>query len=108
MSEVGKSIADKNRRVRQETLRELLSNKGLAQQVLEISEKIANLAIDMPPDHVNRLKIAMDAKMKLVAKYLPDLKQTELVGDIDQPIVVNSKSVSDDQLAAIIANASSD
>ena len=58
------------------------------QQVLEISEKMADLSghPDLPQEHVNRLKIAMDVKLKLVNKYLPDLKQTELIGDPDQPL----------------------
>lgn len=84
----GLSAADRNRRVRQEALREQLSQKGLVQQVLEISDKLADLEGngDIPQDHVNRLKIAMDVKLKLVNKYLPDLKQTELIGDPDQPV----------------------
>ena len=82
----GLSAADRNRRIRQEALREQLSNKGLVQQVIEINTKMADLARDLPPEHVTRLKIAMDVNLKLVAKYLPDLKQTELIGDPEQPI----------------------
>ena len=82
----GLSAADRNRRIRQEALREQLSNKGLVQKVIEINEKMADLGEDLPPEHVARLKIAMDVNMKLVAKYLPDLKQTELIGDPDQPL----------------------
>jgi hypothetical protein len=82
----GLSAADRNRRVRQEALREQLSNKGLVQKVIEINEKMADLGEPLPPEHVARLKIAMDVNLKLVAKYLPDLKQTEVIGDPDQPI----------------------
>lgn len=82
----GLSAADRNRRIRQEALREQLSNKGLVQKVIELNEKMADLGENIPPEHVTRLKIAMDVNMKLVAKYLPDLKQTELIGDPEQPI----------------------
>lgn len=84
----GLSAADRNRRIRQDALREQLSNKGLLQQVIEISDKLADLTNhpDIPIEHVNRYKIAMDVKLKMVNKYLPDLKQTELIGDPDQPI----------------------
>jgi hypothetical protein len=85
----GLSAADRNRRIRQEALREQLSNKGLVQQVIEINTKMADLASDLPPEHVTRLKIAMDVNLKLVAKYLPDLKQTELIGDPEQPVEHN-------------------
>lgn len=82
----GLSAADRNRRIRQEALREQLSSKGLVQQVIEINAKMADLATELLPEHVARLKIAMDVNLKLVAKYLPDLKQTELIGDPEQPV----------------------
>lgn len=82
----GLSAADRNRRIRQEALREQLSAKGLVQKVIEINEKMADLGEDVPPEHVARLKIAMDVNLKLVNKYLPDLKQTELIGDPEQPV----------------------
>jgi len=82
----GLSAADRNRRIRQEALREQLSNKGLVQKVIEINEKMADLDKELLPEHVARLKIAMDVNLKLVSKYLPDLKQTELIGDPEQPV----------------------
>ena len=78
MSGSGLSAADRNKKIRQESLRELLSNKGLAQQVLEIAEKIGDLSQELEKDKIDRLKIAADLKMKLVAKYLPDLKHSEV------------------------------
>lgn len=78
MSGSGLSVADRNKRIRQEALRDQLANKGLVQQVLEISEKIGDLSKDLEKDKIDRLKIAADLKMKLVAKYLPDLRQTDL------------------------------
>jgi hypothetical protein len=78
MSGSGLSAADRNKKIRQEALRDQLANKGLVQQVLEISEKIGDLSQDFEKDKIDRLKIAADLKMKLVAKYLPDLRQTDL------------------------------
>lgn len=86
----GLSAADRNRKVRQEALREQLSNKGLLQQVIEISEKLHDLKDDLDPNQVTRLKAAADLKLKVVNKYLPDLKQTELIGDPEQPIQVST------------------
>lgn len=85
----GVSAADRNRRIRQEALREQLSSQKLVEQVVDIAKKIGNLDEAMEPEKVNRLKIAADLNLKLVNKYLPDLKQTELIGDPDQPVSVS-------------------
>jgi hypothetical protein len=84
----GVSAADKNRRIRQEALREQLSAKGLVQQVVEISEKLNDLNVKLDANSVSRLKASADLKLKLVNKYLPDLKSTEITGDPDQPLNV--------------------
>lgn len=103
----GLSSADRNRRVRQEALRDLLANKGLAQQVLEISEKLQDLDEELDANKVARLKAAADLKLKLVNKYLPDLKSTEITGDPDSPLHFKASRLSDDELAAIASSASS-
>ncbi len=69
-----------NRAIRQETLREQLSAKGLVQHVLEISEKLSNEEVELEPLQVQRLKHAADLQLKLISKYLPDLKGVELTG----------------------------
>lgn len=80
------TAAAKNRRVRQEALRDQLSAMGLVQHVIETAEKLNDETIEIDQLMVARYKIAIDTKLKLIAKYLPDLKQTELIGDPDQPI----------------------
>lgn len=82
----GLSAADRNKKIRQDALREQLANKGLAQQVLEISEKLNDLDQELDANKVARLKAAADLKLKLVNKYLPDLRQTELIGDPESPL----------------------
>jgi hypothetical protein len=89
VSGVGLSAADRNRKIRQDALREQLSNQKLVEQVVDIAKKIGDLSQDFEKDKIDRLKIAADLNMKLVAKYLPDLKQTELIGDPDKPIGVS-------------------
>ena len=90
MSGSGLSAADRNKKLRQEALREQLSNKGLVQQVLEISEKIGDLSQDLEKDKIDRLKIAADLKLKLVNKYLPDLRQTDLDLGVQEDNPINS------------------
>ena len=99
----GLSAADRNRKIRQEALREQLSKQKLVEQVVDIAKKLNNLEIELEAGDVTRLKAAADINLKLIVKYLPDLKQTELIGDPDQPLLVNTKELSDEQLAAIIA-----
>jgi hypothetical protein len=86
MSGSGLSAADRNKKIRQEALREQLSKQKLIEKVIDINGKIQDLAQELPPEHVARLKIAMDVNLKLINKYLPDLRQTELVGDPENPL----------------------
>tara|TARA_R100001129_G_scaffold184960_1_gene171481 strand:- start:3186 stop:3353 length:168 start_codon:yes stop_codon:yes gene_type:complete len=37
---------------------------------------------------VSRIKGAIDSRIKLVSKYLPDLKSIELSGDEDYPVQI--------------------
>lgn len=80
--------AQLNRKVRQEALREQLAAKGLLQQVIESVEVIANLDNELDSLQLQRLKVANDHRLKMVDKYLPDLKAVELAGDQDNPITI--------------------
>ena len=97
--------ANRLRAQKKETLRELLSNKGLVQKVLVIVDEIDQLAksdlADVKPedrasalsvakDRANIMKIGIDTRLRLINKYLPDLKSTELTGDPDNPVKVSS------------------
>lgn len=83
--------ANKNRKIRQDALREQLANKGLAQQVIEIAEKLNQQYTSLEPTHISALKASADLKMKLISKYLPDLKQQEIIGDPEQPLETVNK-----------------
>ena len=78
--------AQRNRAMRQETLRELLSKQKLVEKVIDSAEKIADLDMQMDAEAVTRLKVANDMRLKLIAKYLPDLKSSEITGDPDAPV----------------------
>lgn len=79
MPATGVSRAQENRRIRQEALREQLAEQGHVQHVVENIAKLEDFNTDID---VHRLKAAIDARMKLIAKYLPDLKQTEIEGNL--------------------------
>lgn len=85
------NAAAKNRRIRQEALRDQLSALGLVQHVIDITKKLSDETAEIEPNMVTRHKIVIDTQLKLINKYLPDLKQTELIGDPDQPVEHNHK-----------------
>lgn len=72
----------KNRAIRQEALREQLSEQCRVQHVLDNIKKMEEQGISMDTQELNALKYATDARLKLVSKYLPDLKSMELEGNI--------------------------
>jgi|TARA_R110001632_G_scaffold105782_6_gene215343 hypothetical protein len=78
MTTAGHSRANENKRIRQEALREQLSNGKHVEHVIEMVDKISRLEDELDAGQVNRLKIASDLKMRLINKYLPDLKQSEV------------------------------
>ncbi len=77
---------DKNRRIRQEALREQLANGGHVQHIVDIAAKLSDETIDLDSAMVQRLKAAADIKCKLISKYLPDLKAIEVTGEDGEAI----------------------
>jgi hypothetical protein len=86
----GISRADKIRAERRESLRELLRQQGHEQYVLELLSKLEDLGgVEMDSVSVQRLGKAIDTRMKLIAKYLPDDREPQdinLGGQEDNPI----------------------
>jgi|GEM_PF-4693397 len=72
------AIARKNK---QEALREMLSKQKLVEKAIDNIKKMEELGAAMEPTELNALKYATDARLKLVNKYLSDLKSTELSMD---------------------------
>lgn len=88
---MAETAAQKNRRIRQEALRQQLSEQCRVQHVLENIERIESLDPSSETFHneVTKYKTSNDIRLRLISKYLPDLKQTELIGDPDQPVEHN-------------------
>lgn len=78
--ESGVSRAQANRRVRQEALREYLQERGSLQHLFDLIEKVESLdpASDSFDKDLAKLKVSMDNRQKLLGKYLPELKATEI------------------------------
>ena len=78
--------AQTNRKIRQDSLREQLANQKHIEQVVESIKKLEELDTEMDSVSVSRSKGAINSRIKLVSKYLPDLKSIELSGDEDYPV----------------------
>ena len=80
------TAAAKNKALRQNALREQLSNQKHVEHVIEISKKLHKQHIELEPSHIQALRAAAEIKLKLINKYLPDLKAMELSGPEGGPI----------------------
>ena len=74
---------NRNKAVRQEALREQLQAQGHVQYIVENITKIEDLTADIDHNEAQRLKAATELRLKLVNKYLPDLKAVENTIDTD-------------------------
>jgi len=83
---MGATVAAKNRKVRREELRAYLAERGKLDYILDNIEKIENLDTNLDVNELNRLKTANDQRIKLLSKYLPDVKAVEVTGEEGEPI----------------------
>jgi len=85
---MGMTRAQLNKGVRQKALREQLEAQGHVQHVTDILDEIRDLDVELDSNQVQRYKVVLDTKLKLITKYLPDLKSVEHSGDEDNPLQV--------------------
>jgi hypothetical protein len=95
--------AQLNRKVRQEALREQLSAQGHVQHIVDIVDKLRDPDEQIESDMVARYKISIDTKLKLVSKYLPDIKAIEITNTDD--VEKQLDQLSDAELLAIAGGA---
>lgn len=89
---MAKTRAQQNRQIRQEALREWLSEKCTAQHLVENIKQIEELdpTVDGNNLKIQALKTASELRLKLILKYLPDDKtptDVNIGGQEDNPLV---------------------
>lgn len=102
---MARSRADENRQIRKDALREQLREQGHVQHVVELINKIE--AADCSGADLQRYKTAAELRLKLIAKYIPDLKAIEHSGhlEIDNTITPETvKEYSIEELKEIAGN----
>ena len=87
----GVSRAETNKAIRQEALREQLSNGKHVEHVVDMANKIADLDSALESADIHRLKTASELKLKLISKYLPDVKQIEQQINVAADITLRPK-----------------
>lgn len=97
----GISRADANRKIRREVLREELAARGLLQHVIENTEKLLDLKVELSAIEVARIGKGIDNQLALIKKFLPDVKQVELTGEDGDPIEMRFAGLTDKELEAI-------
>jgi hypothetical protein len=74
------SAAQRNRKIRQDALREQLAQQCHEQHVIEIINELSDSDLEFDSIEVQRMKSAADLSIKMMAKFMPDLKSTEITG----------------------------
>ena len=98
------TAAAKNRKIRQEALREQLAEQCRLQHVLENIKKMEQQGAKMDNTELQAIKAATDARIKLIGKYLPDLKAQEITGADGMPLgVIDMSNWSDEDIDEYIA-----
>lgn len=95
---------ERNRAIRKQSLREQIQEGGHLQYAIENIKKIEQAKGDMDVLEFQRLKAATELRLKLVAKYIPDLKSIEHSGEIgvtDNISADDAKEMSFEELSAI-------
>ena len=88
---MAKTAAQKNRAIRQTELREYLASRGSLSYILDNIEKIEELDVSSETfdKELTKRKIANEQRIRLLNKYLPDIKEEHIINEDAAPIVVN-------------------
>ena len=96
--------ADHNRNIRKMAIREQLKEQKHLEKAIDNIKKIEEAKGEMDVLEFQRLKAATELRLKLVAKYIPDLKSIEHSGEIgvtDNISAADAKEMSFEELSAI-------
>jgi phage gp36-like protein len=83
----------RNRRIRQDALREQLSQQKHHEHVVEILNEVRDPSQEIDANMLARYKLVIDTKLKLMNKYIGDVKSVELTGEDGDPIKMQASFV---------------
>jgi hypothetical protein len=80
------TAAQRNRKIRQDALREQLSKQKHVEKLIDIAEKVTEP--EFKNEDLPKYRLKADIHLSLIKKYLPDLKAMEITGDADNPVTI--------------------
>ena len=86
---VAKTRAQLSRETRQAEMRKKIEASGYESHVHEVVKKLLDPEQEFDSIDVQRMKSAADLSIKMMAKFMPDLKSTEITGPDGGGLVVN-------------------
>lgn len=85
---VPKTRAQLNRETRQAEMRKKIEASGYETHVHEVVKKLLDPEQEFEAIEVQRMKSAADLSIKMMAKFMPDLKSTEISGPNGGDLVI--------------------
>jgi hypothetical protein len=78
MSKSSSTLKAKRMAIDKECLRRYLSENNRIRQIIDNIEKLEDLTVELDGPSVSRLNAAINSRMALLKKYLPDEKSVEI------------------------------
>jgi len=72
------NTAAKRREINREELKRYLAERGKLSYIFDCIEKMEDETIELPPGMPQRLTTAINARLSLLKKYMPDEKAVEI------------------------------
>jgi hypothetical protein len=85
---VPKTRAQLNRETRQAEMRKKIEASGYETHVADVVKKLLDPEQEFDSIEVQRMKSAADLSIKMMAKFMPDLKSTEISGPNGGDLVI--------------------
>lgn len=83
-----RTVKQRNRAARQEEMRNKIEASGYETHVANVVKKLLNPELKFDSIEVQRMKSAADLSIKMMAKFMPDLKSTEITGPDGGDLVI--------------------
>ena len=85
---MAKTRAQLNRETRQAEMRNKIEASGYETHVADVVKKLLDPEQEYDSIEVQRMKSAADLSIKMMAKFMPDLKSTEITGPDGGDLVI--------------------
>ena len=85
---MAKTRAQLNRETRQAEMRKKIEASGYETHVANVVKKLLDPELEFDSIEVQRMKSAADLSIKMMAKFMPDMKSTEITGPDGGDLVI--------------------